>query len=156
MSDSWLVLLCFVVGSGAAAMTAGLAVGWTIPAFAESSLGLTGSLTFAGDQDVLIVDRNGSARSDDVSAAIGPVAGVTRTFCSSYLGLQLDGIYLKTSARAAVPGSLKKVAVSTCAHISGGGFIAGIRSTADGITGPLNVFAHHVARRIAVTVGYDR
>ena len=93
-------------------ITAALIGARPLPVCAEPSLGLTGGLTFAGDQDVLIVDRNGSARSNDVSAAIGPVAGVTGTFWWSYLGLQLDGLYWKTSAEAALPGSLNKVQVN--------------------------------------------
>ncbi len=79
-------------------------------ACAEPSLGLTGGPTFAGDQDIMIVDRNGSALSNDVSAAIGPVGGVTGTFWWTHLGLQLDGLYWKTSAEAALPGSLKNKA----------------------------------------------
>ena len=93
-------------------ITAALIGARPLLACAEPSLGLTGGLTFAGDQDVLIVDRNGSAQSKDVSAAIGPVAGVTGTFWWSYLGLQLDGLYWKTSAEAARPGSVNKVQVN--------------------------------------------
>jgi hypothetical protein len=94
------------------ALALGLAVGWTIPVRAESSLGLTGGLTFGGDQDIMIVDRNGSALSNDMRAAIGPVGGVTSTFWWSHFGLQLDALYWGTSAQAALPGSLKRVQVN--------------------------------------------
>ena len=70
-----------------------------MPGHAEPSLGLTGGLTFGGDQDITIVDRNGSARSKDMSVAIGPVGGVTGTFWWSDLGLQLDGLYCRLKRR---------------------------------------------------------
>lgn len=94
------------------ALAAGFALAWTIPAQAESSVGLTGGLTFAGDQDIMIVDRIGSARSNDVSAAIGPVGGVTPTFWWHHFGFQLDALYWGTSAAAVLPGSLKRVQVN--------------------------------------------
>jgi hypothetical protein len=112
MSDSWRVLLCFVMRLGAATLTAALAIGWTIPVFAEPSLGLTGGLTFAGDQDITFVDRNGSAKPGDTSAATGPLGGVTGTYWWKHLGLQLDGLYWHTSARAALPGSARRQPVN--------------------------------------------
>ena len=81
-------------------------------AWAEPSLGLTGGLTFAGDQDITIIDRNGSVKPTDTNAAIGPVGGITGTYWWKHLGLQLDGLYWHTSAQAALPGSFKRVSVN--------------------------------------------
>jgi hypothetical protein len=93
-------------------LTVALAVGWTIQGRAEPSVGLTGGLTFGGDQDIGIVDHHGSALSNDKSVAVGSVGGVTGTYWWHHLGLQLDGLYWHTSAQAALPGSLKKVRVN--------------------------------------------
>ena len=104
---------CFTVRMICAAlMGAGLVVGWTMPVDGEPSLGLTGGLTFAGDQDVTIIDRNGGVKPTDKSAAIGPVGGIAGTYWWKHLGLQLDGLYWHTSAQAALPGSFKRASVN--------------------------------------------
>src|SRR3989441_12508303 len=94
------------------ALPVALAVGWTIPVCAEPSVGLTGGLTRSGDQDVTLVNRGEGVESRDVSAAVGPVGGMTGTLWLGHFGLQLDGLYWRTSAPAKLPGSLKTVQVS--------------------------------------------
>src|SRR3989441_6582350 len=89
-----------------------LAVAWTIPVRAEPSVGLTGGLTLSGDQDVTVVNRGEGVESRDVRAAVGPVGGMTGTLWLGHFGLQLDGLYWRTSAPAKLPGSLKTVQVS--------------------------------------------
>ena len=94
------------------ALPVALAVGWTIPVCAEPSVGLTGGLTLSGDQDVTLVNRGEGVESRDVSAAVGPVGGMTGTLWLGHFGLQLDGLYWRTSAPARLPGSLKTLQVS--------------------------------------------
>src|SRR5206468_12891172 len=94
------------------ALPVALAVGWTIPVCAEPSVGLTGGLTLSGHQDVTLVNSGQGVESRDVSAAVGPVGGMTGTLWLGHFGLQLDGLYWRTSAPARLPGSLKTVQVS--------------------------------------------
>src|SRR3989442_8045082 len=83
-----------------------------MPVCAEPSVGLTGGLTLSGDQDVTLVNRGEGVESRDVSAAVGPVGGMTGTLWLGHFGLQLDGLYWRTSAPARLPGSLKTLQVS--------------------------------------------
>jgi hypothetical protein len=78
----------------------------------EPSIGATGGATLSGDQDVKITQPHiGSTESKDVVAAPGPVGGATGSLWFSHFGLQVDGIYWRTSTPGVLPGSLKKVRV---------------------------------------------
>ena len=102
---AWRLALIFITGSL-------VTVGSTFPALAESSLGLAAGGTLAGDQDITLVNRNGTATPRDASVGFGPVGGVTGTFWWQHLGLQLDGLYWHTSAQTTLPGSVKRVRIN--------------------------------------------
>ena len=115
---AWRLALIFITGSL-------VTVGSTFPALAESSLGLAAGGTLAGDQDITLVNRNGTATPRDASVGFGPVGGVTGTFWWQHLGLQLDGLYWHTSAQTALPGSVKRVRINEDRPFAYGGVGAG-------------------------------
>jgi len=90
-----------------------LVVASTPPARGESSVGVTGGMTFSGDQDVKFTQPGvGSTESHDVSATPGPVGGTTASLWLSHFGLQVDGLYWGTSTPGVLPRSLKAVRVN--------------------------------------------
>lgn len=92
----------------AAWLAAALALIAPAGARGEQTLGVTGGAALGLSQDVRVSEGSGPTRTvattEGTGVAVGPLGGLTYTLWGANWGLQLEGLYWRTSVQADRPG----------------------------------------------------